>query len=186
MSYRESDRRRSLEVLGALLIAALIPAAALAQGSQAALVAPQHVDAGTPRLEESSAALEVTTVIQCACGGCVNQTLHDCTCGFAAGQRQRIEETLQAGSTPTAIIAAYVEEHGAQIRIVPEKSGLHLLGWAIPFVAAGAGVIALTVVLLTWRRRTMAGAAHATPLPAGTDHLYRDRLDRELKELDRW
>ena len=185
MSSRDrADRPPSrLRACSALLIAALFPAALSIPG---ALAAPQHVDAGTPRVEESAAAKEVTTVIQCSCGGCVNQTLHDCTCGFAASQRQRIEEAIEGGSTPETIIASYVQEHGPQIRIVPEKSGLHLVGWAIPFVAAVTGLIALTVLLLTWRRRTMTDEAHALPLTSETDQRYRDRLDRDLKEMDRW
>jgi cytochrome c-type biogenesis protein CcmH/NrfF len=183
VSPREPGRRRSRRARR-VLIAALILTALHARGG--ALAAPQHEDAGTPRIEESSDALKVTSVIQCACGGCVNQTLHDCTCGFAAAERQRVEAALKAGGTPEAIIASYVAEHGPQIRIVPEKTGLHLIGWAIPFAAAAIGVVSLTALLLGWRRRTMAEGAQPAPLPAEVDRRYRDRLDRDLKEMDRW
>ena len=162
-----------------LLVAALAP---LALSLHAASALAQHEAAPGPRIVESPAALEVTTVITCPCGGCVNQTLHDCTCGFAAGERQRIDEALKAGETPDAIIAAYVAQHGAQIRIVPEKTGLNLIGWAVPFIAAATGVVALTFLLLAWRRRT--ADLQTVPPLADADRHYRDRLDRDLKELD--
>lgn len=163
-----------------LLIAALF-ALALSQHTGSAFA--QHEAAQGPRIAESPAALEVTNVITCPCGGCVNQTLHDCTCGFASGERQRIEEALKAGRAPGDIIAAYVAQHGAQIRIVPEKTGLNLIGWAVPFVASATGLVALTFLLLAWRRRT-ADMQTAPPLAVEADRHYRDRLDRDLKELD--
>lgn len=167
-----------------LLLIALAAGPAVAPAVPPAAAAPQHEEAGAPRHEESPAALEVTNVIQCACGGCVNQTLHDCTCGFAAAERQRIEQAVQTGRTPEAIIADYVAQHGPQIRIVPEKTGLNLIGWAVPFVAAAAGLVALTGLLLAWRRRTAEDPSGAAPLPAAIEDRYRDRLDRELREID--
>ena len=179
-SLRNAPRYRRATRL--LLVAALAP---LALSLHAASALAQHETAQGPRIAESPASLEVTTVITCPCGGCVNQTLHDCTCGFAAAERQRINEALEAGKTPDAIIASYVAQHGAQIRIVPEKTGLNLIGWAVPFIAAATGVVALTFLLLAWRRRT-ADMQTVPPLPADADRHYRDRLDRDLKELDRW
>jgi len=182
VSFREPSAIRV--ALARLVLIALGAAPTLALAIPGAAAAPQHEDAGAPRLEESPAALEVTTVIQCACGGCVNQTLHDCTCGYAAAERQRIEQALEAGRTPEAIIASYVEQHGPQIRIVPEKTGLNLIGWAVPFVAAAAGLLALTGLLLAWRRRTAEDPSGGDPLPSAVEDRYRDRLDRELQEID--
>ena len=176
MSLREPTGVRLLR------LSSLSLALAMAAGGLSA--APQHEDASAPRVEESPAALAVTTVIQCTCGGCVNQTLHDCTCGFAAAERERIEQALQTGNNPESIIAAYVAEHGAQIRIVPEKTGLNLIGWAVPFVAAATGGAALTILLLSWRRRGATSAETLATLPAEGDQRYRDRLARDLEEID--
>jgi cytochrome c-type biogenesis protein CcmH/NrfF len=131
--------------------------------------------------------MKVTTQIQCFCGTCANQTLHDCTCGLAAMERQKVAAALASGQTPDALIAAYMAEHGPQVRIVPEKRGLNLLGWWVPFLAAAAGLLALLGVLRGWQRRSMARAAEA---PAGSsfrseaERPYRDRLERDLKEFD--
>jgi cytochrome c-type biogenesis protein CcmH/NrfF len=148
----------------------------------------QHIEgAVTGPIVESADAQKVTQTIQCWCGGCTNQTLHDCTCALAATERQKVAAALKAGTTPDALIAAYVNEHGPQVRIVPEKRGLDLIGWAVPFVAALASLLALTLVLFAWRRRAGPGAIPATaPHTAGpaAERAYRERLERELKEIE--
>ena len=141
----------------------------------------------TGPIVESADARKVTQIIQCWCGGCTNQTLHDCTCALAADEREKVAAALKAGTTPDALIAAYVTEHGAQVRIVPEKRGLDLIGWAVPFVAALAALLTLTFVLFAWRRRGSLQAAPATAQRAAgkaAENSYRERLERELKEIE--
>ena len=140
---------------------------------------------------ESEQAMKVTGTIQCWCGGCVNQTLHECTCGLAAGERARVAAALAEGRTPDQLIAAYVAEHGEQVRLVPERRGLNLIGWAVPFAAALAGLLALTMVLAGWRRRVPAvstgrgpGAAPGPPTSAD-QAAYRARIERDLRESGR-
>src|SRR5262245_48678305 len=94
-----------------------------------------HTEGVSGPIEESPEAMKVTGVIQCFGGGCVNQTLHDCSCGLAAAERRKVAEALKAGSTPEQLIAAYIAEHGSQVRVVPERKGLNLIGWAVPFLA---------------------------------------------------
>ena len=133
---------------------------------------------------ESPEAMQVTTIIQCYCGTCVNQTLHECTCGLAAMEREKVAKAIAAGATPESLIAAYVGEHGPQVRIVPKREGLNLIGWAIPFTASLAGLAALMIVLRSWRRRSP-----LLPSPAGpgstvpeAERAYRERLERDLRE----
>lgn len=145
-----------------------------------------HDESASGPIVESPEAMKVTSVILCYCGGCVNQTLHECTCGMAAGERRKVADALAAGATPESLIARYIAEQGPQVRVVPVREGLNLIGWAIPYVAALAGLATLLAVLLTWRRR---GGA-AVPLPAGgpslddVDRHYRDRIERDLKEVE--
>ena len=144
----------------------------------------------TGAIVESPEAMKVTTIIQCFCGTCVNQTLHECTCGLAARERERVAAELAAGATPDAIIARYVRENGPQVRIVPERRGLDLVGWSIPFAAALAGLLSLLLILRTWRRRGLdASLRPPRPRPVGAvgdgvDRAYLERLERELKEFE--
>jgi cytochrome c-type biogenesis protein CcmH/NrfF len=150
--------------------------------------APRHVEgAVSGPIVESPDAMKVTTQIQCFCGTCANQTLHDCTCGLAAMERQKVAAALADGQTPETLIAAYVAEHGPQVRIVPERRGLNLLGWLVPFAAAAAGLLALLGVLRGWQRLSAARAAQAparSSLRPEAERPYRDRLEEDLKEFD--
>jgi cytochrome c-type biogenesis protein CcmH/NrfF len=133
---------------------------------------------------ESPEAIQVTGVILCFCGGCVNQTLHECTCGMAASERAKVAAALASGATPESLIAAYIAEHGPQVRVVPERRGAHFVGWAVPYIAALSGLAALTVVLLAWRRRGEAAPPAGGPAPGESDRLYRERIARDLQEVE--
>lgn len=169
--------------------AGVIAAAVLLAGGVLAQTPDPHAPAPDSGLiEESAEAMEVTTVIRCFCGTCSNQTLHECTCGTAARERGRVAAALADGEAPEALIALYVEEHGPQVRIVPELRGLDIVGYSVPFAAAIIGVVALCYVLRAWQRRnpgpvlsTVGGKGLSGELERG----YRDRLERDLKELDR-
>ena len=174
--------RRSLQALALAALIASVGAAARAQTSTSDL--HSRAAPGGP-IVESPRAMQVTTVIQCYCGTCVNQTLHECTCGLAAMERTKVAAAIEAGASPESLVAAYVAEHGPQIRIVPVREGLNLLGWAVPFAASLAGLVALMIVLRGWRLRS---PALPRPIPAGTpmadddERPYRDRLERDLRE----
>jgi cytochrome c-type biogenesis protein CcmH/NrfF len=179
---RERDRRTRI----AFLTVAVAAAVFFLPGSQVSSQTPdpmRHEEgAVSGPIVESPEAMAVTSQIQCFCGGCVNQTLHDCTCGLAARERRSVAEALASGRTPDALIAAYIAEHGVQVRIVPEKRGLNLIGWWIPFAAAASGLAALLLVLQGWRRRGIA-LEDAARQPE-TEQRYRDRLEREIREFD--
>jgi len=159
---------------------------ALLQAQQPEVGRHTELDAPAPSVE-SAESRRVTEVIKCFCGGCVNQTLAECTCGFARAEKARLAQALGSGETPEALIAGYVEEHGPQIRIVPERRGLNLVGWAIPYAAALVGLGCLILVLRRWRRRggPLEAPAEATAgAPAPLEARYRDRLSRDLREID--
>ncbi|MFQ5701200.1 MAG: cytochrome c-type biogenesis protein CcmH [Acidobacteriota bacterium] len=136
-------------------------------------------------ITESSEAMKVTTAIQCFCGTCVNQSLHDCTCGTAAKARRDVAAALVRGETPDAVIAGFIAEHGPQVLIVPRRAGWNLIGWAMPFAVSAAGLIALLLLLLSWRRRSNeAAAADAAGRPVtAKETVYRRQLEKDLEEI---
>jgi cytochrome c-type biogenesis protein CcmH len=128
----------------------------------------------------------VTTRVLCPCGTCVNQTLHECTCGTAAGERKKVAAALAAGEEPEAIIESYVESFGLQILTTPEKKGYNLLGWAVPFIAAVLGLGTLTVIIRRWSLSAAPAAGAQETRPSAADPIekrYRDRLEQELEEF---
>ena len=178
-----SPRELRVRTLAPALAAALAIAAGAPLPAQSDVPShEQRVDPGT--IVESPDAMKVTTVIQCFCGTCANQTLHDCTCGVAESERRRVAAALAEGESPESLIAAYMAEHGPQIRIVPEVRGFDLIGFSVPFVAAAAGLFGLFFVLRGWRRRVPSGPEGTDPRD-GVDAQYHDRLARDLEALDR-
>ncbi len=169
----------------------LLMATLLAGGTAAALAQSSDLHtqgAETGPIVESPEAMKVTSVIQCFCGTCVNQSLHECTCGLASMERRKVAAALAAGATPDQLIAQYVREHGPQVRLVPERSGFNLIGWAMPFAASIAGLLALSIVLLSWQRkgalRAQAAEAPGSGASPPADARYRSRLERDLSEFD--
>jgi len=136
--------------------------------------------------EKSTEVTKVTTRVLCMCGGCVNQTLHECTCGMAADEREKVASKIAAGARPDDVIKAYVDEFGPQILATPEKTGFNLVGWLVPFAVAIVLLASLTVILRGWVRlgtvEPIASLAGAPPPADPVERRYRERLEKELKE----
>lgn len=167
-----------LPVLAVLLLVA--SAAAAAQAPDA------HPAPDPGAVAESGAALKVTSRVLCMCGTCVNQTLHECTCGTAAAERDKVAAAIAAGKTPDEIIQDYVDGYGLQVLSSPDRQGFNLFGWLVPFIATFAGLAALTIVLRGWIRRTAESPAGPAQ-PSADDPAeaeYRKRLERELGEYE--
>ena len=121
----------------------------------------------------------------CYCG-CSDLTVRVCTCGTADTIRQEIARRLANGETPDQVVAAFVAEHGEQIRSAPTKSGFDLVAWVTPFLALLLAASALVLVVRRWgAARTPAVAAGAPPGEDGRAATDRDRkaLERVRREL---
>ncbi|WP_437483131.1 cytochrome c-type biogenesis protein CcmH [Sorangium sp. So ce1014] len=124
----------------------------------------------------------------CTCG-CPRETLGTCTCGFAHERRDELRAALASGLSVEAIKAAYAERFGAEALSVPPNKGSQRLIYLLPLgaILVGAGVVIMT--LRRWKRRSdEAGAAGERSrkgvVPGARDD-YDDKLDEELKNLDR-
>lgn len=179
-----TSRRSLLRValLVAVLAAAGQPAASRPAGEEA------HPPPAPDGLEMSGEMETVTRRVLCPCGTCVNQTLHECTCGTAAMERDKIAAALSGGRSAEAIVDDYVQRYGLQILNAPDKKGFNLLGWMVPFIATFIGLASLTIVLARWLRQTSGHEpAAAAPAPSGSaggeEGDYRKRLEKELEEM---
>ena len=98
----------------------------------------------------------------------------------------------QDGMLADAVVASYVAEHGEQILISPPATGFNLFAWLGPLVGLVLGLFAAVGLVrhLVVRKagQTAAGAAVGTALaeigPVDLDDPYRDKLRRQLEELD--
>lgn len=124
----------------------------------------------------------------CTCG-CPRETLGTCTCGFAHQRRSELRAELADGKTIEAIKAEYVTRFGTGALAVPPNTGSQRAVWIVPLLAIlfGAGIVGF--VLRRWVARPEAKSAKEQPKepePRAADETkYDDKLDEELKALDR-
>ena len=122
----------------------------------------------------------------CQCG-CPRETLGTCPCNFAHQRREEMRAALAEGKSVEAIQDEYVARYGPQALGVPRDKGANRLIWTVPLLAIVLGAAGLVLLLRRWRRRSDQDAP-ATLASAGTTIVrddYDDKLDDELRELDR-
>jgi cytochrome c-type biogenesis protein CcmH len=128
--------------------------------------------------------VEESLTCQCGCG----LTVHSCNhlnCGSGEPIKAEIRERLARGESKQQILDAFRARYGEKVLSSPTFQGFNWFAWITPFAALLA---AGTVLAVAIRRRVHATAvADAAPAPpaAPGDAALRDRLARELDDLDR-
>lgn len=145
-----------------------------------ALAAAAAIGAKPPTQHE----IEESLTCQCGCG----LTVHSCNhlnCGSGEPIKAEIRERLGRGESKEQILDAFRTRYGEKVLSSPTFQGFNWFAWITPFaVVLAAG----TVLAVAIRRRVHATAeADAMPAPpaAPGDAALRDRLARELDDLDR-
>ena len=136
-------------------------------------------------LVSAQAKVDEATVTEIAaqlrCVVCQSLSVADSPSETAHQMRGLIRERLAAGETPDQVKAYFVEKYGEWILLAPPRRGFNLLVWIVPYAALLAGVLLVFVVVRRWSRRPT--AARVEPRPV--DEAMRQRIRRELAELDR-
>jgi cytochrome c-type biogenesis protein CcmH/NrfF len=141
--------------------------------------------AASARAAETTPQQQVEGRLMCYCG-CSNLTVRDCSCGTSASIRGDIAARLASGQTADQVVAAYVSEHGEQIRSAPEPEGFNLVAWVMPFAVILAGMVMVVALTRRWQRRGAvppppdAAGAGAAALPA--DRAMLERIEREMRD----
>ena len=166
-------RPAARRILTLLAVAFLVPSAfPLSSRAQAADLTPQQ---------------QVEGRLMCYCG-CSDLTVRVCTCGTADSIRQEIASRLGNGETPDQVVAAFVAQHGEQMRSAPTKSGFDLVAWVTPFLVLALAGTALVVVVRRWGSVRTSPAAPGVPpamdlhAPTPEEERARERVRRELRE----
>ncbi len=159
--------------LAALLLALLLPAAALAATPKADLV-------------------DVEDEVMCVT---CKVPLNIAEGAQPDGQRALIRDLIAEGKTKGQIKQALVAEYGEDVLALPETSGVGITAYAIPIVLGALVVGSLALLVPRWRRRPAAGMASAaggddadgTGAGGASDLDDADaaRLDEDLARYDR-
>jgi cytochrome c-type biogenesis protein CcmH len=91
--------------------------------------------------------------LQLQCPVCEGQSAADSPSGLAADMRAVIRTKLTEGESDQQILDYFVARYGDSILTEPPKRGISLGVWLGPLVGVPLGLIALVLVLRTWRGR---------------------------------
>ena len=116
---------------------------------------------------------------QLRCVVCQSVSVADSPSETANQMRGLIRERLAAGDSPEQVRAYFVDKYGDWILLAPPKRGFTLLVWLVPFVGLGIGLVLVAVAVRRWSRPPRAAA------PSQLDPALRERIRRELSEMDR-
>lgn len=126
--------------------------------------------------------------LACRCGGCPNEALLTCPCSFADGYRNEIRAMIARGMSLEDIKKEWEKRYGADALTVPSNSGAGQALYIAPFVLIVGFAAIVIVALRRFRRREEEKSrptAGGAPLPSDERDEYDDKLDDELKQLDR-
>ena len=115
---------------------------------------------------------------QLRCVVCQSLSVADSPSETANQMRGIIRERLAAGDSPEQVKAYFVEKYGLWILLSPPRQGFNLLVWVVPFVALGAGLVLVLLLVRRWSR-----PAVGSPGPA-PDAAMRARIHREMAERE--
>jgi cytochrome c-type biogenesis protein CcmH/NrfF len=96
--------------------------------------------------------------------------------------KKEIAERLAAGQDKETILAAFRQRYGEKVLSSPTFKGFNWFAWITPFAVVLAGALGVILVIRRWTR-TVSPAAAAVASP--TSDPLRQRLARELDELER-
>jgi cytochrome c-type biogenesis protein CcmH/NrfF len=134
---------------------------------------------------ESPAVNRVADRLSCPCGCKTNMAcrMDPYPCRTCWENKKKILAMEQAGMSDSQILAAFAQEMGPAVVIVPPG----ILGSLSFYTAAAAGLILVVLVIRKYRRKetTLAAAGGAPDVP--NDPLlskYHDQIEKEVEKLD--
>ena len=116
------------------------------------------------------------------CPICAGQTIAQSNSGTSVQMRDLVLKKLRQGETKEEILQYFVSRYGERIMTKPNKKGLNLMLWFLPFVFIALATIVIYLLIRHWSARVQ---AETVPRLEETRlNEYKDRIEKELKEFD--
>jgi cytochrome c-type biogenesis protein CcmH len=117
--------------------------------------------------------------LRCQCGCTLDVytcRTTDFVCQVSPAMHADIKSLVEGGYSAQEILDSFVDVYGERALMAPRPQGFNLIGYVAPFVALGAGAIAVVAVLRSWNAKKNA------PVPAGVSSM--SATPEELARLD--
>ncbi len=116
---------------------------------------------------------------QCGCPDSV-ATCAMLECGFSKPAKDRIARMQGLGMSDRQIIDAFLQDYGAGIYLAPPSA----FGWAIPYSAVGAGLLAIWWFLSKIRKPRPIAEIGPMELDDPALDKYKDQIEKDLAKLE--
>jgi cytochrome c-type biogenesis protein CcmH/NrfF len=131
-------------------------------------------DPGGKRFDRLGHAL----MCQCGCG----QVMMECNhvgCTSSEQMRKELRAAMDRGDSDPVILAGFVTKYGPTVLSAPTNTGFNRVAWIMPVVIFFAGLIAVALVVVAWKRST---AKNPPPSAPGTTNPEMNEFRRRVHE----
>jgi cytochrome c-type biogenesis protein CcmH len=172
--------------IGALLL--VLAAALPPQDSVARLTYPEIVQNRTRTTSKDDAAIvqAIEHKLKCTCGCGLDVftcRTTDFTCATSPAMHRAVLARLDSSMTAEQVLTAFEGQYGQSILMQPPKRGFNWAAYVMPFVALGAGLLAVIWLMRRWMAAASPPSPPSPPSPlSSTPEL--ERLSRELEHFE--
>jgi cytochrome c-type biogenesis protein CcmH len=121
--------------------------------------------------------------LRCQCGCTLDVYVcrtTDFACQVSPAMHADIKTLVEGGYTAQEILDSFVDVYGERALMAPKAQGFNLLGYVAPFIALGAGAVAVVAVLRSWNAKNHPAPVAVPAVAATPDELA--RLDAAIRD----
>lgn len=116
------------------------------------------------------------------CPLCAGQTIAQSSNETSRQMRDLVLKKLRQGETKEEVLQYFASRYGERIMAKPNKEGLNLILWFLPFILFAFAAILIYSLIRRWSRK---GRAEETSHSEESQlSEYKERLEKELKEFN--
>ncbi len=116
------------------------------------------------------------------CPLCPGQTIAQSSSETSRQMRDLVLKKLRQGETKEEILEYFTSRYGQRIMAKPDKKGLNLMLWFLPFVLLVLLGLVLCLLIRFWARKVQVATAPHLEEPEIAK--YNDRVEKELRQFD--
>jgi cytochrome c-type biogenesis protein CcmH len=116
------------------------------------------------------------------CPICPGQTIAQSDADTSNQMRDLVFKKLRQGETKEEIIQYFESRYGERIMAKPNKKGLNLMLWSLPFLFLVLLIILIYYLIQHWSKKGRVETV--TDVDDARLGEYKERLEKELKEFD--